>query len=396
MYGLLLGRDSQLGMPTLLALMSLTLLLPVPGYSGKPGRPSTCCQRYEERDFNPKLFKHFKKSYQTSEICGSLREAVVFNLKDGRKMCVDPQKAWAKLLMKRIDRATTKPQLGEKGRAPTVKVPVGTGPVRLEGDANMRRSTRAPGTQQDSTPMAAVIEPTTQSPGTSTRHQDSSKTSTNTVQAEGMGFPTSEGQTTGSPTIAEGDANKVNPTGAPGTAAPTSMAAVPREATHPLTTFPGEQGYSGKPGRPSPCCQRYEKSDINPKFFNHFKKSYQTSEICGSLREAVVFNLKDGRKMCVDPQKAWAKLLMKRIDRGYSGKPGRPSPCCQRYEKSDINPKFFNHFKKSYQTSEICGSLREAVVFNLKDGRKMCVDPQKAWAKLLMKRIDRGEFRLKL
>ncbi|XP_043542653.1 uncharacterized protein LOC122548164, partial [Chiloscyllium plagiosum] len=63
------------------------------------------------------------------------------------------------------------------------------------------------------------------------------------------------------------------------------------------------------------CCLRVTQQEVKPGHFNRFQKSYRKVQECGTSQAAVLFSLKKGGIMCVDPQMSWVKELMRRIDK---------------------------------------------------------------------------------
>ncbi|XP_041034653.1 probable GPI-anchored adhesin-like protein PGA18 isoform X1 [Carcharodon carcharias] len=303
MYSLSFGKVNQADTPGLLALVALAILLPGSALGAKPETGNGCCPGYMKKEMNAKFFNRFQRSYQDVTVCGSQQAAVMFKLKDGTSMCVDPRRDWVKLLMKRIDKATrsqrkpavknqpqrqtgasgtraTKPptsgsptsrpatstgqevssnpadsteghsetsahpQQGEGSSALTSENQIGTRPAMPVGDANTSSSTRALGTLPF-TPTTAVIQETTWRTTTSIEPRGSGHTSRKSHQGEGDGLQASEGQTGTNPPIPWG-ASTASSASRPGAAGPAQTAAVLRE------TPPGTVTSTAPPGGGGP------------------------------------------------------------------------------------------------------------------------------------------------
>ncbi|XP_078393537.1 uncharacterized protein LOC144677232, partial [Cetorhinus maximus] len=224
MYSLSYGKVNQADTPGLLALVALAILLPGSAWAAKSETGNGCCPGYEKNEVNSKYFNRFQRSYKNVPVCGSQQAAVMFKLQGGDSVCVDPQKAWAKLLMKRIDKATRNQHKPARDDQP-----------QRQSSASDTRATKPP-TSGSPTSRAA----TSTGQGPSSDHADSTQghgeTSAHPQQGEAAGTPTTEDQIGTRPAMPVGDANTPSSTRALGSLPFTPTTAVVRETTWRTTT----------------------------------------------------------------------------------------------------------------------------------------------------------------
>ncbi|XP_041034654.1 uncharacterized protein LOC121272196 isoform X2 [Carcharodon carcharias] len=233
MYSLSFGKVNQADTPGLLALVALAILLPGSALGAKPETGNGCCPGYMKKEMNAKFFNRFQRSYQDVTVCGSQQAAVMFKLKDGTSMCVDPRRDWVKLLMKRIDKAT------RSQRKPAVK----NQPQRQTGASGTRATKPPTSGSPTSRPATSTGQEVSSNPADST--EGHSETSAHPQQGEGSSALTSENQIGTRPAMPVGDANTSSSTRALGTLPFTPTTAVIQETTWRTTTSIEPRGGGG-------------------------------------------------------------------------------------------------------------------------------------------------------
>ncbi|XP_067828275.1 integumentary mucin A.1-like isoform X2 [Heptranchias perlo] len=234
----------QIAISRMMASVTLAMLLPVTVLANKlENQGLACCPGYVGKDVKPGYFNQFEKSYQMIGVCGTHNMAVVFKHRKIGTLCVDPKKDWAKLLMKRINKGSSKspgnPQQGEG--AGNSEEQTRTDPSTPEGDTTTMSSSAAP-EPPPSTPSTVAHGETTRSP---TAQQGSSKNPGNPQQGEGAG--NSEEQTRTDPSTPEGDTTTMS-----SSAAPEPPPSTPSTVAHGETTRSptAQQGCEGSETRP--------------------------------------------------------------------------------------------------------------------------------------------------
>ncbi|XP_072351839.1 uncharacterized protein [Scyliorhinus torazame] len=110
-------------------------------------------------------------------------------------------------------------------------------------------------------------------------------------------------------------------------------------------------------------------------------------------RVQVIISLKDGTKICVNPAASWVKPMVDRTLQQHfrstlTIRSRVQSRCqCDDHTSHPINP----HRMKDIEIFPIGSRCsRVEVIITLKDGRKVCVDPEARWVKKFFKTLGRS------
>ncbi|XP_067828274.1 treacle protein-like isoform X1 [Heptranchias perlo] len=232
----------QIAISRMMASVTLAMLLPVTVLANKlENQGLACCPGYVGKDVKPGYFNQFEKSYQMIGVCGTHNMAVVFKHRKIGTLCVDPKKDWAKLLMKRINKAKTSQRDAAQNNKPEKHAGARNTTPGI-GKTTRSTSTSAAPT---STPVTTTHKEKTCNPEDSTQAQGSSKSPGNPQQGEGAG--NSEEQTRTDPSTPEGDTTTMS-----SSAAPEPPPSTPSTVAHGETTRSptAQQGSSKNPGNP--------------------------------------------------------------------------------------------------------------------------------------------------